>query len=86
MMGDFSATFTSVMRDFHIYQAVWSPVVHEELSTQQKHGNPEDRYASPRNAKLLVPITKCRVKIIILANGTKNRRSFSNVRVTLKTG
>ena len=40
--GDCSATFRSVVRGFHVYQAVWSPVVHEELSTQQEHGNPED--------------------------------------------
>ena len=43
MMGDFSATFRSVVRGFHVQQAVWSPVVHEELSTKQEHGNPEDR-------------------------------------------
>ena len=55
MMGDFSATFRSAVRGFHVYQAVWSPVVHEELSTQQEH-------ASPRNAKLPVPITTRRVK------------------------
>ena len=43
--GDFHTSFRSVIRGFHVYQAVWSPVLGEELATQQEHDNPEDRYA-----------------------------------------
>ena len=27
------------------YKAVWTPVIGEKLSTEQKHGNPEDAFA-----------------------------------------
>lgn len=33
------------MRGFHVYREIWSPVVGEELSTQQEPDNPEDCYA-----------------------------------------
>ena len=33
-MGDFEASFRSVVRGFHVYRAVWTPVLHEELTTQ----------------------------------------------------
>ena len=44
-MGDFEASFRSVVRGFHVYRAVWTPILHEELTTQLEYGNPEDRYA-----------------------------------------
>ena len=33
------------MSGFHVYKAVWTPVVNSEHSTQQEHGNSEDNYA-----------------------------------------
>ena len=35
----------SVVRGFHVYKAVWTPVVNFEHSTQQEHSNSEDNYA-----------------------------------------
>ena len=32
-------SFGGVIRGFHVYQAVWSPVIGEELSTEQEHGS-----------------------------------------------
>ena len=45
MPGDFEVSFGGVVRGFHVYKAVWTPVIGEELSTEQKHGNPEDAFA-----------------------------------------
>ena len=45
MPGDFEVSFGGVVCGFHVYQAVWSPVIGEELSTEQEHGNPEDAFA-----------------------------------------
>lgn len=45
MSGYFQVSFRSVVRGYHVYRVVWTPVVGEELSTQQEHGNPEDLYA-----------------------------------------
>ena len=45
MSGDFKVSFGGVVRGFHVYQAVWSPVVGEELSIVREHGNPEDAFA-----------------------------------------
>ncbi len=33
------------MRGFHVYQAVWTPVLNAEYSTNQEHENAEDQYA-----------------------------------------
>ena len=33
MPGDFEVSFGGLVRGFHVYQAVWSPVIGEELST-----------------------------------------------------
>lgn len=33
------------MRGFHVYGAVWTPVLNEELTTAQEPSNPEDKYA-----------------------------------------
>ena len=35
----------SVVRGFHVYMAIWSPVMNAEHSTQQEHDNTEDSYA-----------------------------------------
>ena len=45
MSGDFQVSLRGVVRGFHVYREIWSPVLGEELSTQQEPGNPEDRYA-----------------------------------------
>ena len=45
MPGDFEVSFGGVVRGFHVYQAVWSPVIGEEPSTEREHGNPEDAFA-----------------------------------------
>ena len=42
---DYFAMFRSVVRGYHVYKRVWTPVLGEQLSTNQEHGNPEDRYA-----------------------------------------
>ena len=44
MPGDFEVSFGGIVRGFHMYQAVWSPVIGEELSTEREHGNPEDAF------------------------------------------
>ena len=41
----FQVSFSSVVRGFHVYKDVWSPVVNAKHSTQQEHGNTEDQYA-----------------------------------------
>ena len=41
----FSASFGSVVRGFHAYKSIWTPVVNAVHPTQLEHGNPEDRYA-----------------------------------------
>ncbi len=41
----FQLSFNSVVRGFHVYQAVWTPVLNAEYSTNQEHGNAEDQYA-----------------------------------------
>ena len=38
-------SFGGVVRGFHVYKAVWTPVIGEELSTEREHGNPEDAFA-----------------------------------------
>lgn len=45
MAAYFSISFQSVVRGFHVYQDIWTPVVNTEHSTQQEHGNTEDQYA-----------------------------------------
>ena len=42
---DFFVEFRSVVRGYHIYKRVWTPVLGEQLSTNQEHGNPE--YTTP---------------------------------------
>ena len=38
MPGDFEAVrFYAVVRDFHVYQAIWTPTVGEALATQLEH-------------------------------------------------
>ena len=44
-MAYFHVCIQSVVRGFHVYKAVWTPVVNSEHPTQQEHGNPEDNYA-----------------------------------------
>jgi hypothetical protein len=39
----FEASYRSAVRGFHVYTAVWSPVVGEELTTAQEPDNPEDK-------------------------------------------
>ena len=34
----FQLSFSSVVRGFHVYQAVWTPVLNAEYLTQQEHG------------------------------------------------
>ena len=41
----FSVSFSSVVRGYHVYQAVWTPVLHAEHPLQQEHDNSEDQYA-----------------------------------------
>ena len=41
----FHASYRSVVRGFHVYKTIWTPVVNEVHPTLQEHGNPEDRYA-----------------------------------------
>ena len=45
MSGDFFVEFRSVVRGYHVYRSVWTPVLGELLYTEQELGNPEDRYA-----------------------------------------
>ena len=45
MSGDFEVSFYSVIRGFHVYKAIWTPTIGEELSTDREHGNPADQYA-----------------------------------------
>ena len=45
MPGDFEVSFCSVIRGFHVYQAIWTPTIGEELSTDREHGNPADPFA-----------------------------------------
>ena len=45
MPEDFEVSFCSVIRGFHVYQAIWTPTIGEELSTDREHGNPADRFA-----------------------------------------
>ena len=45
MLGDFEVSFYAVVRDFHVYHAIWTPTVGEALATQREHSNPEDAYA-----------------------------------------
>ena len=45
MSGDFFVEFRSVVRSYHVYRSVWTPVLGELLYTEQEIGNPEDRYA-----------------------------------------
>ena len=37
MPGDFEVRFYAVVRDFHVYQAIWTPTVGEALATQLEH-------------------------------------------------
>ena len=45
MSGDFFVEFRSVVRGYHVYMSVWTPVLGELLYTEQELGNPEDQYA-----------------------------------------
>ena len=45
MAAAFEHTFNSCVRGFHVYEAVWTPTLHECLQTRQELGNPQDRYA-----------------------------------------
>ena len=40
----FCASYTNVVRGFHVYKDIWTPVLIEVHPTQQEHGNPEDMY------------------------------------------
>ena len=44
MSGDFFVEFRSVVRGYHVYRSVWTPVLGELLYTEQELANPEDRY------------------------------------------
>ena len=41
----FGVSFGNVVRGFHVYKAIWTPVLNAKHSTQQEHGNTEDQYA-----------------------------------------
>ena len=41
----FGVSFGSVVRGFHVYKAILTPVWNVEHSTQQEHVNREDQYA-----------------------------------------
>ena len=41
----FCASYLHVVMGFHVYKDIWTPVLNEVHPAQQKHGNPEDRYA-----------------------------------------
>ncbi len=43
--ANFRVSFGSVVRGFHIYKFIWTPVVNDEHSVQQERGNAEDQYA-----------------------------------------
>ena len=43
--GTSRSVFYSVIRGFHVYKAIWTPTIGEELSTDREHGNPADQYA-----------------------------------------
>ena len=45
MPGDFEVSFGGIVRGFHVYQELWTPVIGEELSTEREHGNPENAFA-----------------------------------------
>ena len=45
MPGDFEVSFGGIVQGFHLYKAVWTPVIGEELSTEREHDNPEDAFA-----------------------------------------
>jgi len=38
-------SFESFMKAFHVYKAMWTPLLNAEHSTQQEHGHTEDQYA-----------------------------------------
>ena len=35
----------SVVRGYHMYKDIWTPVIGEQLLCQREEGNPNDRYA-----------------------------------------
>ena len=39
------ASYSSVVRRFHVYKDIWTPILNEVHPTQLECGNPEDRYA-----------------------------------------
>ena len=41
----FCASYLSVVRGFHVYKDIRTPILNEVHPTQQEHGNLEDRYA-----------------------------------------
>ena len=41
----FEHTVDSAIRGFHVYQTIWTPIIHEQLTTNQDHGNAEDQFA-----------------------------------------
>ena len=41
----FKHTVDSAIRGFHIYRSAWTPVLHEQLTASQEHGNAEDWFA-----------------------------------------
>lgn len=48
IMADSSSSLTvdSVIHGHHVYKAVWTPFVGEELSLEQEHGNRHDFFCN----------------------------------------
>ena len=44
-MSAFEHTIESVVRGFHVYKAIWVPVLDEVLQAKQEFDNEEDQYA-----------------------------------------
>lgn len=42
VMAAFEFVIESSVRGFHVYKAIWTPTVNEQLKTKQEHDNAED--------------------------------------------
>ena len=40
-----SVTFNSVIREYHVYKTIWTPIIGETLELQLDEGNDHDRFA-----------------------------------------
>ena len=82
MSGDFFVEFRNVVRGYHVYRSVGTPVLGELLYTEQELGNPKDQYAVSvlksstivGHIRYHIVITKRHLKIIPSTFGAIFRR------------